>query len=358
MRHLVKRVLFIGPQYKDHRGGIGAVIESYSYNIDDFKFVATHDGKYGHIANILIFLYSLYKVIMILIKDGDIDIIHIHGASKGSFFRKYIIFLIGKYLFRKKIVYHLHGAKFHIFYEQSNRFVKKHIGILANNVDIFICLSSYWYRYLSQNFNIQKLLIINNPVPAPKKIYPKSKEYNKMMFLFLGRIGERKGIFDFVDVVSRLSLDFRDKIKVVIGGDGEVEKLINKIDKFSLNEIFEYVGWTKDLQKQELLGKCDVLILPSYNEGLPISILEAMSYGKAILSTNVGGIPEIIEHGTNGFLIEPGDLTSLESHLKFMIKNPNIVEEMGCKSKERVQPFLIENVLNDLDRIYSSLSKH
>jgi len=355
LTEISKHVLTVAPQFKNHRGGIGAVIASYAIHIRDFKFVATYDGRYGVIRNIAFFVLSLLRVTWKLSTDRSIKIVHIHGASKGSFLRKYLIFLMAKFLFRKKVIYHLHGGKFHLFYENSNFIIRFLIRHLSECVDVFICLSTYWQIYLSKEFDIRNLTVVNNPVslaPRPYHIYEDSKE-EILNMLFLGRIGDTKGIFDLLDVIKTYRQEWEGKIKLKIGGDGEVNRLKNYIETHCLSSIVEYIGWADGDKKHELLSRCNVLVLPSYNEGLPISILEAMSYGKGIISTTVGGIPEVVKHQENGFLITPGDFDGLAEAIDRLVQSPQLRKAIGETSKRRVEPYLIENVLIQLNSIYS-----
>jgi len=350
-----RKVLTIAPQHKNHRGGIGAVIATYALHINGIKFIATYNGRYTSLQNIGLFILSLFQILWKLCTDREIKIVHIHGASKGSFVRKYVVFFIAKFLFRKKVIYHLHGGGFHLFYEKGSAIIRYFIKHFAKSVDVFICLSTRWHSYLSNEFNIKNLTIVNNPVTLPKKtghLFLESKEY-VLNLLFLGRIGENKGVFDLLKVIVKNKDQWDGRIKLRIGGDGEVECLVEYIKKHTLSNIIEYVGWVGGEKKDELLYQCDMLILPSYNEGLPISILEAMSYGKAIISTTVGGIPEVVRHGENGVLIEPGDQKSLADAVESFIKNPQLVREMGDRSKLYVQPYLMDNVMLQLNSIYS-----
>ena len=99
----------------------------------------------------------------------------------------------------------------------------------------------------------------------------------------------------------------------------------------------------------------DVFVLPSYNEGLPISILEAMSYNLPIISTKVGGIPEILKNEYNGYLINPGDLIALENAISALINNPSKRKLQGKRSGEIVKSFLPEQVIRQLDYLYKEL---
>ena len=143
--------------------------------------------------------------------------------------------------------------------------------------------------------------------------------------------------------------------RLLIGGDGEIEKVQQYIKDNKLDNVAEYIGWVSGEEKIKLLNEVDVFILPSYNEGLPISVLEAMSYNLPIISTTVGGIPEILKNEYNGFLINPGDLIALESAISTLINNPSKRKLQGKRSGEIVMPFLPNMVINQLDCLYKEL---
>lgn len=141
----------------------------------------------------------------------------------------------------------------------------------------------------------------------------------------------------------------------MIGGDGEIDKVKQYIKENNLDDIAEYIGWVSGEEKNKLLNEVDVFILPSYNEGLPISILEAMSYNLPIVSTNVGGIPEILKNEYNGYLINPGDLEALENAISILINNSSQRKLQGIRSGEIVKSFLPEMVIRQLDCLYKEL---
>ena len=96
----------------------------------------------------------------------------------------------------------------------------------------------------------------------------------------------------------------------------------------------------------------DVYILPSYNEGLPIAILEAMAYHHPVISTPVGGIPEIIKSGENGILVQPGDTKAIADAIKFYIENRDAIRKQGEKAYKVVLDFFPEKVFGDLKALY------
>jgi glycosyltransferase involved in cell wall biosynthesis len=351
-----KNVLHVGPNYIRHKGGMGAVIETYKNNIPDFGFIASYEGNYGSIANIPFFFLSFFRILLRLSTSRKISVVHVHGASFGSFYRKYIIFLLSKYIFDKQFVYHLHAAEYHTFYQETNGFAKRLIQHLINDADCIIVLSESWANFINKEFSPKKVVVLHNPVEIPlRKQKARNADFTTTSFLFLGRIGDRKGIFDLLSVISQNKDEYQGKLSLTIGGDGEVERLKTYLKDHDLNQICKYVGWVDGNMKKDLLQACDVLALPSYNEGLPIAILEAMSYGKPILTTHVGGIPEVVKDGVNGYVITPGDKVAMEAGIDKLINNKSLQELMGRQSLKLIDSYDIHTVTKRLQAIYEDL---
>jgi len=171
-------------------------------------------------------------------------------------------------IFFEKIIYHIHGAEYHLFYSHNNKFVKKLIAIFINNADDIICLSIGWENFFKSNFNPKRLISFQIIIDYPS-LSNIEKEQNFKTFLFLGMIGDRKGIFDLFQVISNNKGKYNGKLKLIIGGNGETVRLIEKIKENKLEELIEFVGWIKRNEKMNGLQKADIYILPSYNEGLP-----------------------------------------------------------------------------------------
>jgi len=357
MKHIPKtiseKILTIGPNYHGNKGGIGAVIEVYSKHFEEFKFLPSY--KVGNkLFKFIIFIGCIISLILRLILDHKISVIHIHGASKGSFWRKRYFINLSK-IFRKKIIYHSHGGGFKDFYSHSKR--KNRILRTLNKCDVIIALSEQWKDFFISELCCKNVVIINNIISEPHVGKPnKLKNENIVKYLYLGHIYKAKGIFDLVEVIFENKELYKGKVEFhIAGGMFEVDKLIDYISTHDLGSTIIFHGWVKGEEKISLLIDCDVYILPSYSEGLPISILEAMSYSMPIISTFVGGIPEIIEPMENGILIIPGDKRQLKDAIDFFILNHSMIESMGISSKVRSQNYLPDAVTKQLKTLYSIL---
>ncbi len=108
-------------------------------------------------------------------------------------------------------------------------------------------------------------------------------------------------------------------------------------EKKGISDHVKFLGWVKGNDKEKLLQQCSVFTLPSYHEGMPMAILEAMSYGLATVSTNAGGIPQIITDDVDGYRIEAGDVEALSKRLSKLLKNDKLKRSIGEKAVERIR---------------------
>lgn len=345
----MKKVLIVGPSTK-LKGGIATVIKNYkSFNFTkdniDISYMATifSNNKYINILNFPIII--VFYLISILKKD----IIHIHMASYGSFKRKAILLKIAKSL-NKKVILHIHGAEFHLFYEQSSNEYKEYIRTVLNKADNIIALSHEWKVRLSE-ITKTPISVIYNSVNVPNQ-----NLYNNdgKSIIFMGRMDKRKGIYDLLDIAKEIEKIGKDLI-ITLCGDGEIDKVISIIKSRGLKNVM-VLGWVDQIKKEEVLRDAVINILPSYNEGMPMSILEAMSMGIPTISTDVGGIPEIIKSTENGFLIRPGDKKAMIKAIETIIKNNELRGEISTNSYETIyKKFNIETHINSLLRIYNKV---
>lgn len=341
-----KNVLTIGIDYSVVHGGVAAVESVYSTFYQPFNHVATV-VDYGACRKLLTFFKAYAQFWKWMLWHKEIKIVHVHGASDASFWRKRIFINLAK-MFGKKVVFHCHGSEFQRFTSQHQNAVRKTL----NKCDCIIALSESWKEWFEKTIHHKNIVVIKNVIAPP---HVKKIKHDGFVMLFLGRLGKRKGIYDLMDVLVNHRTEFEGKIKFLFGGDGDVEQVKEIIKKNGLENIAEYQGWVNGEKKEHLLNMADTYILPSYNEGLPISVLEAMSYSLPIISTTVGGIPEVLTNGENGFIMEPGDKNAIYQAIHALMKNGKLREQMGKKSFEKVQVHLPDYVAKQLRDLYDSL---
>ncbi|WP_101689932.1 glycosyltransferase family 4 protein [Dysgonomonas massiliensis] len=344
-----KQVLVISESLEG-KGGVISVVQTLAPFYSEFHHIAsTCNG------NFIIKIFYFARAIVLLnfyLAFKNIRIVHIHTAAKGSYFRKSILGLFVK-LYKRRLIYHIHGSEFKDFCGKYNFFnwISKSLG----SADIIIVLSKSWEKFFKEDLKITSEVVILNNIVNKAKQFEKQEAVFPLKLLFLGLIGKRKGVFDLLQVVSDNKELLREKVNIFIGGNGLTEELKSFIYKNGIDDIVFYEGWVQGEHKARLLEMSDIYILPSYNEGLPISILEAMSYGLPIISTNVGGIPEVVCNNINGLIIEAGDLKAILNSILFFVEDIKHIEEMGRNSLSIVKDYFPDHVIPILKDIYIKL---
>ncbi|MCG8038087.1 MAG: glycosyltransferase family 4 protein [Candidatus Thiodiazotropha taylori] len=337
------------------RGGMKAVTDAYNssdfYSPDHTVFIPAH-REGGVFIRSWIALRALIQLIWML-SLNRVELAHMHMATKGSFWRKGIFVLICK-LYNIPTVIHLHGGRFAVFYNGSAKWVRNLIRHVFDQASSIIVLSQYWYNFVTPLTNTP-VSVINNFVHDNLDddiIKTKRRPRN---ILFLGQFGANKGIYDLLSVFSDIAPKYPDT-KLICCGNGEIDKVRSIVNELDVSDFIDVPGWISGVDKIEIMHSCSVFVLPSYNEGLPMSIIEAMSFSMAVISTRVGGIPELIDE-TNGFLIDPGSHEELRDKLIEVFEmDSQSIETMGEASRGKyLRSFTPESCLSEMRSLYLSL---
>lgn len=308
------KVLVVGPSPNRSKGGMATVIQEIqedealnsSFDIDIFESYI--DG-----GKLKVFLFSIFAFIRFIITKRNYDVYHIHAASYGSTFRKgWYVSICKKW--NKKVILHIHGACYMEFYSGLSEKKKRKVIDILKKADMVIALSQDWKNKFDTTFGLTNCYVLENGINTEKLASAiVDPQIHQTAFVALGRLGERKGTYDLVDAIEQAKKEVPE-LKCYLAGDGEVDKFRAMIQERELQNNIEVVGWADFAKKIELLSNTATVVLPSYNEGLPMSILEGMACGKAIISTKVGAIPEVVTE-ENGILVEPGDVKAIAEAL-------------------------------------------
>lgn len=327
------KVLMIGAG-REVRGGVSSVVNSlYATGLDrkcELVYLPTMlDGS--KLKKLWVAAVARGKFEFLVKKT---DILHVHMSSDNSFYRKAMFIRRAKKA-GKKIVIHMHGSTFDVFYrERCDKKQKSMVREIFAMADAVIALSENWKAFLGEEIcDPSKITVIYNAVPLPE---PYEKEYTAQNILFLGILGKRKGTYDLIETLPEV-FDAFPGAHVYMGGDGEREQAEEKCQKLGISSKVSFLGWVRGEEKRRLLQEATIYVLPTYHEGMPMSILEAMSYGIAVVSTYVGGIPKLIEDHKEGLLITPGDKAQLKNCLIHLLSSPEMRMQYGMAAKEKLE---------------------
>jgi glycosyltransferase involved in cell wall biosynthesis len=349
------KVLMLGPGLAV-KGGITSVEKLILENVFDgisIVHIETYeDSIFFH--KLFIFISAIWRLLNLLLLD-NVDLVHIHISQRGSVVRQSIALILIA-MFQKATVIHAHGSEFKSFYINLPGFAKSLLSSILSLCDRFIVLSNSWEQFYSEIVGLseEKIVVLPNPVKWPQII---NRDYDdeKVKFLFLGRVGERKGTFDLVNAFALIPDEKRNNVSLIVAGDGETAELSVLISQLELENHVKVLGWINPDKRDQLLSESSIFVLPSYNEGLPMALLESMAWGLPVITTPVGGVPEFVQHLENGILIEPGDIHGLSANMVKLANDKSLRIAIGKSARESMKPLSIENYSYSLQKIYYSI---
>lgn len=330
-----RHIVMIGTA-RDTQGGISSVVHVLSeaglLRRCGIEYLATHcDG--GPRAKSVSMAKGWLRFISLLLR-GRVALLHAHTASRASFWRK-TLFMVPSLLLKVPVVLHLHGAEFQVFYGQEcTPAARRCVRWVFERASRVVVLSASWKDWAEAAFPVARVQVIPNPVVIPARSAIDAPMRQDASVLFLGRLGQRKGVFDLLQAVAALQ-PRHPGLRLRLGGDGELEAVGQQATALGIGQQIELLGWVRGEAKSRLLEESCVFVLPSYNEGLPMSVLEAMAHGLPVVSTPVGGIPEAVSDGEEGFLVPPGDVAALTDRLARLLEDKPLRTRMGRAARER-----------------------
>lgn len=338
------------------RGGMRSVVEGYRddgiFDKWGISLIDTHvEG--GYWVRFKVFCSAFFRFAGLL-AQRKVDGLHCHVAAYGSFWRK-SIFASLAHLCRVPVILHLHGSRTKEFVARQPRWSLCLIRWQLRKANAIVVLSESWKEYIISIEPAARVRVIPNGVTLPKEPTCDAVGGEFVNILFLGEVGERKGIYDLLRALPEV-LRHCPSMRLQIGGKGEIERAQDLVRELGVGDAVEFCGWVVGDEKRALLRGASIYVLPSYNEGLPMSILEAMSWKLPIISTTVGGIPELVRDREEGFLINPGDVEALTRALIKLASDTSLRQSMGQKALRRVeQGFSSVYVSRSIDELYSAI---
>lgn len=324
--------------------------------IFDQNGIENYNVKFSN-KNLLGNAYELSKII----KNENIKVVHAHDNTASS------VSYISKKVFMKdiKIISHIHNCYPFLKRDCINKKLDKY---LRNKYDFNITCGKIvtdFYKENTDYFNEEKSIILPNAMDIEyitkvnkEDIEKVMKKYNiptdKKVLGFIGRLDEQKGIIPFIKELSKHKDKFSDSVILLVGNGSQEEEVKSLIKDLNLESLFILTGFQEKVNL--FYPIIDVFFLPSLYEGLPMVLLEAMAFKKAIVSMNVGSISEVIKNGKTGMLIEN---QNREYFIKTLIQvkcNEEVKDTLGVNAFNYIKEnFNITTYVNELTNIYNNL---
>lgn len=349
MKSINPKVLVVATS-QNTRGGITSVVKAYKnselWNEFHCKWIETHrDGS------VLVKLSYLVKgILLFLLNIPFFNIVHVHISEPLSAIRK-VFFVVVSKLLGKKVIVHFHSFSVETTIKGNFRSLYRY---LFTKADIVLVLSKYWQREICETYGIEteKVKVLYNPctTEVSGKVYQKRKE-----LLYAGTINARKGYADLLKAFSLIADRHRDW-QIVFAGNGEIGNGRKLATQLGIDKQVVFLGWVSGENKDKAFKQASVFCLPSYAEGFPMGVLDAWAYGLPVITTPVGGIPDIAIDGKNCLLFKPGDVNELALQLEKIISDDELRRHIAEESRKlALTTFHLDTINNQLGRIYASL---
>jgi glycosyltransferase involved in cell wall biosynthesis len=361
------KVLMLGPG-EGVMGGITTFVKTLTpvlVQYVDLQYLITvrhrptkDSGKLS-VRNITLAISQFARFLLAVIWNRP-RIIHLHTSQGIAWLKDTFFILMGKAL-GCHIILHIHGGNFDAIYNKSHRSIQNYTQKVIGLADAVITVSSDLNNRLMHIVPVDRIFTLKNCI-AIDAISTRASPYpiNGAKALFLGIVGPSKGTFDLIEAIALLKTR-GILLHLWIAGleerEGDLDKARILTRKLDLEDMCQFVGAVYGASKSQLLHDASLFVLPSYHEALPMALLEAMAAGLPIVATRVGGMPEVVMEGYNGFLVEPGDVEALADKLAVLANDPHLCEVMGQRSRELAELELdVKPYVKRLVALYESIA--
>lgn len=338
------------------KGGIASVITVFMASgfLQQYavRYLCSH-AESGLLKKLVLFVRTGAELIKYCIFSRPC-IVHVHAASHASFIRKALLLAVAR-SFGCKTIFHLHGGGFKRYVtEESGAVMQAFVRATLERSSQVIALSDQWAGFLCQFAPKAKVMVLANSVVLTDLCDGSNEQDGRI--LFLGRIDAQKGIFELLAAIALLKPTY-PAIKLIIAGEGDFASVQYNAQALGIAACVECLGWIDNEQKAQELQKACIFTLPSHAEGLPMSMLEAMSAGKAIVVSNVGGIPSVVHHQISGLLVQPGQVAELAAALGQLLGDKALRTQLAKNARQLIEDhYSSRSVLDRLALLYDDLS--
>lgn len=292
----------------------------------------------------------------VAVAGRDVDVLHVHLSHGGSVVRKAPLLWAAR-LRGVPAVVHGHSFDFGGWMARLPAPVQALVRAALPAQHWLVLGEGLAAEYIEAlRLDPARVEVLYNPVPttALAASDPELGDGARIEVLALGRLGVRKGSYDLVSAVAALPPSTRDRLHLTLAGDGEVAEVLAAAA--ALGPTVTVRDWVAPAERDSLLATADVFALPSYDEGLPMALLEAMAAGLVPLTTPVGGIPEAVTDGVDGVLVQPGDVPALAAALTRLVDDPALRRRLAAGARDRARDFDIHPWHARLIALWTSLA--
>ncbi len=325
-------VLVATPAAATGRGGIDRVMAGLKSQLGSagthdiaVEFRATRGS--GHIVFAPVYFASFLLRMLVLRALGRLDLVHINLSSVGSTLRKLQVARLCRWLGVPYLI-HLHGGAYPTYWKDDNSRLSRAILTMFNGAARVIVLGEVWRRFVTERAPEATSRIVVLPNAAPRPTLPHTGGGDRVHILFLGQLNADKGVPQLGEALARIHGN--PHWRATLAGDGHLEEARARAVELGIADRTDLPGWVDSSRVAELIASADILVLPSFIENLPLSIIEGMASGLAVIATPVGAVEDLIVDGHTGLIVPPGDVDALTAALTRLVEDSQLRARLGA----------------------------
>jgi glycosyltransferase involved in cell wall biosynthesis len=305
-------------------GALGGEIGRQNWPGFHIRFAASRGG--GHLVLSPFYLGAFLARLVLMKLTHRLDVVHINLASRASTYRKLMIAGLCRWL-GTPYVLHLHGGDYETFWDSQPRWMARAISRMFDRAARIVVLGRVWRAAIARRVPTAADRIVIVPNASGRPLLPHRGGGAEVHLLFLGRLIAYKGLPQLVEALDRL----RDLPgwRATLAGDGDVAGTGAALAEKGLSARVSLPGWVDTDTVAELVASADILVLPSLIENLPLSVIEGMAAGLAVVASRVGAVEDIVADGETGLLVDPGDADGLTAALARLLGDPGLRRRLG-----------------------------
>jgi glycosyltransferase involved in cell wall biosynthesis len=259
--------------------------------------------------------------------SGRLCGVHVNVAERLSLFRKSAVIILSRAL-GVPVVLHLH-AQLHHSYRRFWWPVQGVVRWVFSLASGCVVLGANAQHFVINELGVppDRVDIVLNGVPEPVEVRRTRRMGSVQRVLFLGNLSKLKGVSDLLEALAAPELD-TSRLEVIFAGGGDIPVYRALAKDLQVDGVVRFRGWVDQHEAAQLMACADVLVLPSYVEGLPLVILEALANGVAVVCSPVGEIPSILTDGVNACFVRPGDVRGIAACLQRLLEQPALMESL------------------------------
>ena len=344
-------------------GGVATMVDAYMKGVEEFSCnncklahlnipltVNTGNAKIDNFA----YIFTQRKAVRKYMDKNCFDVVHIHTSREFLFLKDVLLAKMIRKKYHTPVVMTIHVGSIHTVYRRIEWFKRRSIYLLNKYVDKTIFLSKVMCQdFIQTGLNTNCAVVLYNFYNFSITRKQETQKSNILQLLYVGAIHREKGIVELLKALSELP-NFKYHLNVCGKfTDNSIKDEVESL-KILLGEKVSFLGYVAGEAKTKLFFNSDILILPSYHEGLPLVIMEALGAGCAIMTTAVGSIPEVL-HSENCMWVEVASIDSIKNQLNSLTDEQ--LNAMKENNKKLSLTFTFGEHIKQLAGIYNDICK-